>query len=355
MTSKRIVFSSCSHEVKDVSWGYRSLHQAIVDHTAAGWDIWLDHGDHDAGQQPPGDAEGQIVLNEFASMTPAQRASVYSISGNHDRSGPYEPPAWWWRKYVDPMGENTAISGMDPALRPYTVVGTWERYYFDMGNIRFLMMSDVNRPTTAARGIRGGDPGGVISEETWEWFKDQVLSNPDKILIVCHHYLPRETTSATGDYEGCRWDADTSGPNPRIGRYSGWIHGAGLDAKHASRLSYIGDKAAPEIIEGFLAAHPGYIALWTGAHSHLKPGPDGAVGSKTLVEEKYGITFANVGSLTQHHGVNGHLYPRSRLLEVNSGQQTAQMHSYFHTHTDFSDKGWWPGVRQVDLGKPVEL
>src|SRR5690606_31065346 len=113
----------------------------------------------------------------LASLSAQKRAAIYPVCGNHDRSGPLEPPAWWWRKYIDPLGENTAVSGVDSSLRPYPIDGTWERYSFQVGNIVFLMMSDVNRPVTAGRGVYGGDPGGVVSQETWEWWRAQVEAN----------------------------------------------------------------------------------------------------------------------------------------------------------------------------------
>jgi hypothetical protein len=51
---------------------------------------------------------------------------------------------WWFRKWCDPVGEHTETSGVDPKKRPYQIDGTWERYTFKVGNIRFLMMGDRN-------------------------------------------------------------------------------------------------------------------------------------------------------------------------------------------------------------------
>ena len=43
------------------------------------------------------------------------------------------PPAWWWQKWIDPLGEHTAFSGVDARRRPYPIAGTWERYSFRAG------------------------------------------------------------------------------------------------------------------------------------------------------------------------------------------------------------------------------
>ena len=116
-----------------------------------------------------------------------------------------EPRAWWWQKWVDPMGTHTEHSGVDPARRPYPVSGTWERYSFSVGNLLFLMLSDINEPTqTIGRGDLGGNPGGVVSGETFGWWCDQVASNPDKIIITVHHYMLKDTTVASGQWEGMR-------------------------------------------------------------------------------------------------------------------------------------------------------
>ena len=65
----------------------------------------------------------------------------YGVIGNHDAG---LRGASWFQKWVDPIGQNTAHSGVDNSLRPYPVTGTWEHYSFDVGNVRFLMLGDRN-------------------------------------------------------------------------------------------------------------------------------------------------------------------------------------------------------------------
>ncbi len=90
------------------------------------------------------------MVRHYSVLKKHRREQVYNIAGNHDAS-PYGHPAnegketnWWFRKWCDPVGEHTETSGVDPKKRPYPIDGTWERYTFKLGNIRFLMMSDRN-------------------------------------------------------------------------------------------------------------------------------------------------------------------------------------------------------------------
>jgi len=85
------------------------------------------------------------------------REQFYNIEGNHDASGPDEPCQWWFRKWVDPLGENTHYSGVDATKRPYPIEGTWERYSFRVGNLLFLMMSDRNDAGPPIGVVKRGD------------------------------------------------------------------------------------------------------------------------------------------------------------------------------------------------------
>ncbi len=147
-----------------------------------------------------------------------RREQIYDLSGNHDRSGLDEPQAWWWRKWVDPTGEHTEFSRVDAAKRPYPITGTWERYSFRVGNLLFLMMSDINEPSQKiGRGTLGGNPGGVVSGETFRWWRKNVEKNPSSIIISAHHYMLKNTTVASGEWEGMRRDDD--------GAWKPWYHG----------------------------------------------------------------------------------------------------------------------------------
>jgi len=156
------------------------------------WDIAVDIGDMSGGQAVPDDEEGTEVVRQFGALEDHRRESIYNICGNHDRSGLAEPQAWWWRKWVDPMGEQSEFSGVDSARRPYPIEGTWERYSFKVGNILFLMMSDINEPAqTTGCGDLGGNPAGVVSAQTFAWWKALVSAHPDHLIVSVHHYSSR--------------------------------------------------------------------------------------------------------------------------------------------------------------------
>jgi hypothetical protein len=168
-------------------------------------DIALDLGDVSGAQGTPKDDEGKELVRQFGVLRRHRREQIYDLSGNHDRSGLDEPQAWWWRKWIDPTGEHTEFSGVNLNRRPFPVEGTWERYSVRVGNLLLLMMSDINEPSQKiGRGTLGGNPGGVVSGETFRWWKRMVEENRGSIIISAHHYVLKDTTVASGEWEGMR-------------------------------------------------------------------------------------------------------------------------------------------------------
>jgi hypothetical protein len=352
LSEANIWIYGCPHEAKDIQYGYKSLETAIrhsISSEFGPWDVAIDLGDHAATQTPPTDEEGVETTRQRWSAGGEVAHKIYPLSGNHCRNHSSDPSGAWFRKYLDPLGENTKYSGITNSGRPYPITGNWERYKIQIGNIVILMMSDVNRPLTAHRGDPGygGDPGGVVSQSTFDWWKNEVENyrNGPEIVLSCHHYLLKETTIATGEYEGSKVVDGV-----RVGHF----HGLGdSNGQYTSYLAYVDESRDDMQFINHLSAHNGDVAMWFGAHTHVKPGIK--ISNRSLVEEKYGCTFVNAGSLTAHHGVAGHLYPRSRKLTLTDGSSTASLGQYFHTNTDFSNKGWWPTPRAVNLGKIVQL
>ena len=180
-----------AHVGTDLKEGRHSLSYALRTSEQGGdaggppfsWDIAVDIGDMSGGQAVPEDEEGEEVVRQLGVLEDHGRQEIYHICGNHDRSGLDEPPAWWWRKWVDPTGEQAKHSGVDAAARRYPVHGTWERYSFEVGNILFLLMSDINEPSqTIGRGDLGGNPAGVVTGETFDWWCRMVDAHPDRII-----------------------------------------------------------------------------------------------------------------------------------------------------------------------------
>ncbi|MBL8178864.1 MAG: hypothetical protein JNK48_29595 [Bryobacterales bacterium] len=348
----RVWAFSDAHVGSDKRRGRESLADAIRQSESGGaeggpsfpWDMALDLGDQSGGQSVPQDDEGEEVVRQFGALRRHRREDVYSICGNHDRSGLDQPQNIWWRKWLDPTGEHSQHSGVHNHRRRYPVKGTWERYSFSAGNVLFLMMSDINEPSQkVGRGTLGGNPGGVVSGETFAWWKNMVESNRGKIIVSAHHYMLKNTTVASGEWEGLRKDEQ--------GNWRSHYHGYYPQGspKGASYLYWVDSRPDAQAFEQYLEAHPGAIALWLGGHTHTNP--NDRAGGKSHFETRWGVHFLNVAALTAHHV--GTSVPMSRLLTLQGNQLRIQC--YLHT-SRFAPQGWYaPAERHVTLVSSVRL
>lgn len=341
-----------AHVGTDLRHGRRSLAEAIEQSQEGGdeggppfdWDLAIDVGDMSgAHHSTPDDAEGEEVRRQLGALRGHRREDVYSVCGNHDRSGLDEPDGWWWRRWVDPLGEHTEYSGVDPAARPYPVSGTWERYSFEVGNLLFLMMSDRNEPSqSVGRGPLGGNPGGVVSQETFDWWRQQVEDHPDKLVVTVHHYVLKDTTVASGEWEGVRRNA--------AGEWVEHYHRPFAEGtpNGASYLYWVGGKPDSGAFERHLEAHPGRVALWLAGHTHTHP--DDTYGGKSHIERRWGTWFMNAAALTRFHMPITTL-PMSRLLTFTPGSATVRAQCYLHT-SQHAPQGWYPPAeRHLELPK----
>lgn len=351
MTAFRLWVFGCSHLTKDIRKGRESLADAIRHSKSAafgGWDAAIDLGDHHGGvNNTPTNRDGHEVVRQFGALTSHPREAIYSVQGNHDRQGPGEPPGWWFRMYVDPMGENPHTSGVNANNRPYPVSGTWERYKWQAGNIVFLMISDVTRPETNLRGALGGDPCGVYTQETFDWWREQVETyrGGPEIVVTCHHYLPRNTTICTGDFEGGQLDSH--------GIYDGIYHGAGRDPKGSGRLHWKGEQADATDFIDHIASNPGDVALWLGAHTHARPGT--VINGRTLRAHLHGCHFVNCAGLTKHHGRAAHQVPRSRLFIFEDGSDAVVVRNWYHDTSHAPTVGWHGDDEILRLARRISL
>ena len=287
------------------------------------WDIMLDIGDLSGSQTPPDDEEGEEVVRQYSASTIHPREDFYNIVGNHDASGPDEPCQWWFRKWVDPTGENSEYSGVHADRRPYPVEGTWERYSFQVGNVLFLAMGDRNDGgPPVGRGERGGYPAGAVTRETFEWWKEKVEENHDRIIVTAHHHMLRDTTVASGPWEGV----------------DGGYHGRFEDGAPigASYLYFVGGEPDAGAFESYLEANPGAVDLWLGGHTHTNP--DDAHGGRSHVERKWGVTFVNVAAISRYHGSRN--ISMSRLVTFSEGAAEVNIRCYLHMG-DYAPQGWY--------------
>jgi len=350
----RLWATGCAHLGTDLERGGReSLAEAIRQSelggemgTAFEWDIGLHLGDIVGSQLPPTDQEGQEVLRQFSVAQKHRREQFYCLLGNHDASGPDEPCQWWFRKWVDPTGENTAYSCVDNSRRPFPVEGTWERYSFSVGNVLFLMMGDRNDGgPPIGRAERGGYPAGAVSRETFEWWVEKVESNQDKIIVTAHHHMLKETTVASGPWEGLKRGDDGQWES----HYHGFFSKGAPEA--ASYLYFVGGVADAQAFEGYLAEHPGAIDLWLGGHTHTNP--DDHTGGRSHIETKWGVGFVNVAALSAYHGSQN--IPMSRLLTFRPGQREVGIQCYLHTNA-YAPQGWYASAeRTLSLSKPFHM
>ncbi len=299
------------------------------------WDIALNVGDFSGSQTPPEDEEGREVVRQYSAAQKHRREDFYDLAGNHDASGPDEETQWWFRKWIDPTGEGTRFSGVDASRRRHPVTGTWERYEFRAGNLHFLIMSDRNDGgPPIGRGKKGGYPAGAVTGETFAWWQERVEANRDSIMISAHHHMLRETTVASGDFEGLRYH----GHQPDGGSREG-----------DSYLYYVDGKPKALAFERHLEAHPGALDLWIGGHTHTHPNDD--FGGRTHVEGKWGATFINCCALTRYHAAS-RAWPMSRLLTFTDGSPEVRVQCYLHT-AEHAPQGWYPKAeRSIRLGKP---
>lgn len=346
------VFGDC-HVGTDLRRGRESLYEVLhmSEHgdgsgPSFDWDIALDIGDMSGGQSVPEDEEGEELVRQFGALERHPREAIYSICGNHDRSGLDEPPAWWWQKWVDPMGAHAEYSKVVTARRPYPVEGTWERYSFRIGNVLFLLMSDINEPSQEiGRGDLGGNPGGVVTGETFEWWKGMVEAHPDDIIVSAHHYMLKDTTVGSGEWEGMRKD-----------EHGNWISGYhGYkplgSPKGASYLYFVDSKPDTQAFERYLDAHAGAVDLWFGGHTHTNP--DDTYGGKSHIETRWGTHFINAAAISRYHGSFN--ISMSRLLTFTPGSREVRVRCYLHMD-DYAPQGWYEKAeRTLALTRPFEM
>lgn len=352
----RVWVMGCSHVGTDLRVGRReSLADAIRQSEQGGkdggpafdWDIALHLGDLSGAQGTPQDEEGEVVVRQFAASRKHPREHFYNIAGNHDASGPGEPSMGWFKKWVDPEGKHNKFSHVDPKQRPYPIQGTWERYSFRVGNLLFLMMSDRNDGgPPIGRAKRGGYPAGAVTGDTFKWWRKSVDQNRDAVIISAHHHMLKETTFASGEYEGFKKTKD--------GSYRSYYHGYFPKGapKGASYLYFVDRRPDAQAIERYLAANPGAIDLWLGGHTHSNP--DDNKGGRTHMERKWGANFINCAALARHHA-RLTTVPMSRLLTFTDGSAKVRVQCYLHT-SDYAKQGWYrKAERVIELGKPFRL
>lgn len=348
--SFRVWACGCCHVGTDLRVaGRKSLAEAIqqTEDPRHGfeWDIAVHLGDLSGSQTPPHDDEGLEVVQQFA-VSRHSREAFYNLAGNHDATRNQV----WFQKWVDPLGEHTTFSHVRAGRRPYPIEGTWERYAFRVGNLLFLMMSDrndasppVGRLITGGEGRHGGYPAGAVTSDTFAWWRTMVEENPDSIIISLHHHMLKETTVASGPWEGLE--------NDEAGGWRSHYHGYFPNGapQGASYLYFVDEQSDAQCFETYLSTHAGAIDFWLGGHTHTYP--DDRRGGRSHIETRWRTHFINVAALTRYHGRQAFCYPMSRLFTFREGSRDCLVQCYLHT-SDYAPQGWYqPVQRRLSLSK----
>ena len=173
------------------------------------------------------------------------------------------------------------------------------------------------------RAKRGGYPAGAVTGETFRWWQSMVQKNPDAVIITAHHHMLRETTVASGPWEGFR-----QMDGKRVSHYHGYFPKGG--PKGASYLYWVDGKPDAQAFENHLAARPNAIDIWLGGHTHTNP--DDRRGGRTHIERVWDVNFINCAALSRYHASKTTL-PMSRLLTFTEGSDTVQVRSTWKLYT----------------------
>lgn len=347
-----------SHVGTDIKHGIRSLERAIGQSEGRGgpafpWDVMIDIGDLSGNQGAPADDEGQLAAEQYANaLQKHQRSQIYNVAGNHDATFADDPnPQWWFKKYGDPLGEHTAVSGVDSKKRPWGVHGQWDRYSFQFGNVIVLMMSDRNDGgPPVGRGEKGGYPAGAVTRETFDWWVQQVEANQDKVIISVHHHMLKETTVGSGEWDGFHIDQRDQYGRP-IPHYHGYFGDGG--PMGSGYLYWVDGNPDAQAFERYLAANPGAIDLWIGGHTHSFP--DDVKNGRSHIERKWDVTFLNCAAMTSFHNSMKHgPVPMSRPLTFTDSSDELDIRCYMHTD-EYQPIGFYEKARRkVKLRKKFQ-
>ena len=159
-----------------------------------------------------------------------------------------------------------------------------------------------------------------------------------------HHYVLKETTVASGEWEGMKNGPDGAWQTDYHGYYAkGTPHGA-------SYLYWVASAEDSGRFERYLEDRPGAVDLWFGGHTHTNSHDER--GGKSHIETRYGgTTFINAAALTRFF-VQDHAMPHSRVLTFRPGSREARIRCTMHTD-EHRPAGWYDAKeRRIMLGRP---
>jgi hypothetical protein len=343
--------AGCPHVPEDKKHGRKSIETAIRDlESPKGLipNIAFILGDFSSSQHPVTinnyRKQGLEAASQLCSGEQLKRQQIYCTTGNHDAGN---RNYHWYNRYIDDFGNNTEHSGVLNRLRPYPIHGTENSHYkVETGNVVWLVLFDQNDgPNPCGRADeQGGFPSGSVLSSTVEWWQNEVIAawNSSKNAITLSHYLLKDTTIATGDYEGVTGNFHASVGQP-IG--SGRLHNIIID-KEAN----IYKEDQTEFVD-FFKKQPEKKLIWFGTHTHYKVGE--TYNGRGWTYKSNGSLFVNVGSLGVYHA-NHSPDPQSVTVNLKEGSNIMTIDKFLHSGTD-TPMGFLEDYHiEVELNFPFE-
>lgn len=274
----------------------------------------------------------------------------YHVGGNNDENSVLNDGVAidneYYRRIVDPVGEFTETSGIDNSHRPYPVDGTYERYCFDVGTIRFLFLSDRNDlPAPFGRGEGGFFVDGAITLESFQWLVRQIITYGDRILVVsCHHPL-KDTTIGTGMDDS--W----------TGKYM-TLRKPNTPLKPAQRLQSVLHQIYPiaefdtPLFHCLLSQNPGTVDMWLSGHVHHRV--EETFRGRGKYARAYGGHHLNIGNLCRFRHFANIISAQSNLFTWQTGSDCVLSQVFVHDHPSLPPGFYSPEERILKLKRPFE-
>ena len=170
-------------------------------------------------------------------------------------------------------------------------------------------------------------------------------SRGDRIVVTVHHYVLKETTVASGEWEGMKKGPDGTWQTDYHGYYAeGTPNGA-------SYLYWVAGAPDSGRFERYLADNPGAVDLWFGGHTHTNPDDERAA-ANPISKPATAARPSSTPPRSPAFFVQDHAMPHSRVLTFEPGSREARIRCYMHTD-EHRPSGWYDAKeRRIMLSKP---
>ncbi|MGC9308944.1 MAG: dockerin type I domain-containing protein [Thermoplasmatota archaeon] len=220
------------------------------------------------------------------------REAYYVTPGNHEAK---IASAWThWTTYIDPLGKNTATSGINNSRRPFPIVASrsQETYEILVGkNLRIIMIGEIKE---------NGDHSGA-----YDWWTSRLAANSTDNFITCTHHTIDD----------------------------GIISGHFTPEDFASSLytTYLKNNADNHHNNIWLGGHWHFYGKWGLCHN--QNATNNRNGDRVSYNATINCTTINVASITHRpfHSQSNYAPSYSYLLTLTHGSRIATISTYNHS------------------------